>query len=120
VLRENKERDLYVIETFGRCLVNQYNQPTNPLITPGQYGTTWGELIMNGRIYKDKRSDIVSYLWSEIYEHKSNRVLLIADEVNAIYSANLVQDMVYCATINGRTFANGYKLLSGTGNFLIY
>ena len=83
-------------------------------------GSTWGELIKNGRMYPDKRSEIVSCLWSELYTHKSNRVLLIADEINAIYSHRLVQDMVYCSTISGRVFANGYKLLSGTGFYQIF
>ena len=108
----------YALNVFKKSLVNHYKQATDPLITPPHYATTWGELISLGasRTNLTELQQIVGYLFTEIYEHKEHPVLLIADEINAIYAKKMENTSPYvlCAKISGKPLRNGYKLLSGT------
>ncbi len=119
----------YAIGVFEKSLVNHYGQATNPYITSEMYGKTWGELILFGKSISGTAEtdlkliqNVVGCLFEEIYNHKAHPVLLIADEVNAIYEKKMEDISPYtrCAKISGIEFANGYKLLSGTGITAIF
>ena len=113
----------YLLHKFAIALAPHYNQP---VYTSTKLGRTWGEILKRGMSGSGDKDRTLSILLDELSRQKDHPLLLVFDEVNALFTQKLpwgnrlAKEGPYfshlAATINRFTMQRGWKVISGTGH----